>query len=302
MREKFITNFFGKDKEELDIVDIKNYFQVRQEESSTIEFKRGDVEINDVYKEVTAFLNTEGGLLIIGSPTESKEKNGKKEIKYCQGEITYSKFLSKDWLYQKLFSNITPSPTEIFIKEFDIPQSNNPPHQSNSDGRYYIRLDSEAKPAPHGLVQALFDKRRKPKLYAKVDREQIDINKDNLYVSIYNDSNIPADKVSFIIDIYNVKETDDRLNFKEVKDITLGKRLSLSQKANQVLVSVVSLSIDFMATHLNQKYLVVVSYWSKKTDFDCMYFEINPKENQILSNHWLNEDANLLDAIRKIQS
>ena len=167
MKKSFITQFFDKNPDELTVSDIQNYFNDRQEESPTLEFKSGDAEINDVFKEVAAFLNTEGGLLIIGSPRETRETIGKRVINFCQGEVTYSKFVSKDWLHQKLFSNITPSPTEIYIKEIvtekgnifilDIPQSTNPPHQSTADGRYYIRLENESKPAPHGLIQALFD-------------------------------------------------------------------------------------------------------------------------------------------------
>lgn len=311
MRKKFITHFFKKEPEELTLADIETYFQNRQEESPTLEFKSGDVEINDIFKEVAAFLNTEGGLLIIGSPRETKETNGKKTINYCKGDVTFSKLSNKDWLHQKLFSNITPSPTEIFIKEFstemgnvfilDIPQSTNPPHQSNADGRYYIRLENEAKPAPHGLIQALFDKRRKPKLIARVEREKIDDLNDNLYVSIHNDSNVPADKVSFIIDIYNISKTDNKLNFKEIRRDALGRKFSFSERAHQVLVSVISLGVDFSITHYDKNYLIAVNYWSRDTDFDCTYFVIDPKKNQILSNHWLDESSSLIDELKKLE-
>jgi hypothetical protein len=310
LRKNFITHFFDIDPNQIILTDIENYFLVRQEESSTLEFKSGDVEIIDLYKEVAAFLNTEGGLIIIGAPRESKETIGKRTINFCQGEITYSKFVSKDWLYQKIFSNIVPSPTEIFIKEIttekgnvfilDIPQSLNPPHQSNSDGRYYIRIDNEAKPAPHGLIQALFDKRRKPKIFARLTRKPVDSNTDMVYASLHNDSNIPADKVSFIIDIFNIESTDDKHKFKEIIEEEIGRKLSYSDSINQVLASVITMGVDFEVTHILKKYLVVISYWSKDTDFDATFFVVDPINDNIESNNWMDEGVKLIDIVNRI--
>lgn len=305
----YTSYFFNKNPTELTFSDIQLYFKERQEESSTLEFKCGDVEITDVYKEVAAFLNTEGGLLIIGAPRESKEVIGRKTITYCQGDVTYSKFISKDWLHQKLYSNITPSPTQIYIKEIttqsgnifilDIPQSFNPPHQSNADGRYYIRIENEAKPAPHGLIQALFDKRKKPKIKAEIKRVYFDNITDYLNVSLHNESSIPADKVSFIVELFNISETDN--NFIESDDEVLGKKFSLSKKLDQVLASVISFGVDFKVRHTSKKYLVSVSFWSRESDFDCVYFIIDPISNSILSKYWLDENENLVDAIKQLK-
>lgn len=310
MKGDFISQFFNKDTENIDVDDILLFFSTPQEETSNLEFKSGDVEINDVFKEITAFLNTEGGLLIIGSPIESKEQRGKKTIRYCIGEVTYSKFQSKDWLYQKIFSNITPSPTNIYIKEIshvngnifliEIPQSLAPPHQSNSDGRYYIRIDNEAKPAPHGLVQALFEKRMKPMLSAVLVRNLINIGIDHLEIRIQNKSKTPADKVSFIVDIYNIVKPVDNSKFILSTENDFGEKYSASVNSNQVLVRVISIGFDFRLHHRNQKYLVTVSYWSKEVDFDSTYFIINPKDNTIVSKHWLDDDAQLLDIIKSL--
>jgi predicted HTH transcriptional regulator len=216
MNKNFIQKIFGKTRNELSIEDLSNYFSFPQEESSVIEFKSGGVEINDIFKEITAFLNTEGGLLIIGAPKEKTIQKGKNKIKVCQGELSYSSFRNKDWLYQKIASNVVPAPTDLKIEEFltekgnvfviDTPQSLNPPHQASSDGRYYLRLERDAKPAPHGIVQALFNKRKVPKLIAEVDFDKVDEISDNVTVIIKNMSNIPADKVSYVIDIFNISD------------------------------------------------------------------------------------------------
>ena len=310
MKGDYISQFFNKDPQSIDESDIVLFFSNRQEETSNLEFKSGDVEINDIFKEITAFLNTEGGLLIIGAPIESKEQIGKKTIRYCQGEITYSKFQSKDWLYQKIFSNITPSPTEIYIKELsntngnlfliEIPQSSAPPHQSNSDGRYYIRIDNEAKPAPHGLVQALFEKRNKPQLSALLERNLLSIGIDHLEIRIQNLAKTPADKVSFIVDIYNIVRLIDNTNFTSSTEKDFGQKYSASVNSSQVLVRVISIGFDFKLQHRNQKYLVAISYWSKETDFDSTYFVINPKDNTVTSKHWLDDNAQLLDMIKSL--
>ncbi|NRT16932.1 putative HTH transcriptional regulator, partial [Flavobacterium sp. 28A] len=98
MNSDYIEKIFGKSRNEVTLNDIKEYFSTEQEESSVIEFKSGEVEINDIFKEITAFLNTEGGLLVIGTPRETKKIIGKNNtIKVCEGELTYSNFKNKDW-------------------------------------------------------------------------------------------------------------------------------------------------------------------------------------------------------------
>lgn len=309
--KQYITQFFNKPADEITLADIETFFSTRQEENSTLEFKSGQVEISDVFKEISAFLNTEGGLLIIGSPEESKEIVGKRNVRFCIGKLTYSKFISKDWLHQKIFSNITPSPTNIFIKEIstpngnifiiDIPQSLQPPHQSNSDGRYYIRIDNEAKPAPHGLIQALFNKRKVPKLSADIILDQTHFDTDSLFVALKNNSAIPAEKVGFIIDVYNAEVPDNFQGFRHITKDELGIKFSYSGNTDQVLVSVMSLGIEFAVHHNEKKYIVMVSYWCKDTDFDATIFTINPEEKSIESVGWLDEGVKISDLIKDLQ-
>lgn len=306
----YILNIFNKSVEEIALEDIKDFFSAPQEETSVLEFKSGNVEIIDVYKEITAFLNTEGGLLIIGSPRERREKRNNNEITICEGEVTYSKFKNKDWIYQKIASNITPTPTELKIFEFitedggvfliDVPQSSVPPHQSSADGKYYIRLEREAKPAPHGIVQALFDKRRKPKLIADITIAHKDRLTDNVKIRITNDSIIPADKVSFIIDIYNVDQVISDFNFRCFDD-SLGKKYSMSNKADQVLVQVISIPIDVHIRHKNSEYLIMVGYWCKDLDFDYTFFTYSPLEKKIITKGTLDSGFLFTEELERIK-
>lgn len=310
MNNNFIQKIFDKPRTELTLDDLRKFFSSPQEESSVVEFKSGGVEINDLFKEITAFLNTEGGLLIIGTPKEKTIQKGKNKIKICEGELTYSSFRNKDWLYQKIASNIVPVPTDLRIEEFltengnifviDIPQSLNPPHQSSSDGRYYLRLERDAKPAPHGIVQALFNKRKVPKLIAEIEVTNIDEFTDAVEVVIKNKSNIPADNVSYIIDVYNVDEVESDVGFRFQEDDLMDK-FSLIRNSNQVLVQILSFPEVFKVNHKSKEYLIFVGYWCKDLDFDYKYFKYSPKEKSIVSTSSKYEGVLLQDELERIQ-
>ncbi|MCU4188911.1 ATP-binding protein [Flavobacterium sp. HXWNR29] len=309
MNDGFIESIFGKSRFDINIEDIIEFFSEPQEESSILEFKSGDVEINDLFKEVAAFLNTEGGLLIVGAPRETNKIVGKTTTKVCQGDITYSSFKNKDWLYQKLASNIVPSPVNLRIEEFilekgnvfliDIPQSNTPPHQSGADGKYYIRLERDAKPAPHGIIQALFNKRKLPLLSADITINKLDDYKSDIVVSIRNQSNVPAEKVSFLVDVYNIKFIESLHNFEFIKD-SLGDKYSVSNHSNQILVSVINIPIRFKVTHLKKDFLIFIGYWCRDLDFEFQYFTFSP-ENETMINGSRLEGPLLLDELKRIQ-
>jgi hypothetical protein len=307
----YIENIFHKNKDQLTLDDLKEFFSSPQEETSVLEFKSGGVEIIDIYKEVAAFLNTEGGLLVIGAPKEQKKKTGRNEIFISQGELTFSKFKNKDWIYQKIASNIIPSPTYIRIKEFvtekggvyliDIPQSMNPPHQCSADGRYYIRLEREAKPAPHGIVQALFNKRKLPKLFSEISLKSINISWHDIHINFKNDSSIPAEKTTLMIDLYNVAQVkgDDEFSFTEYN--VIGK-FSTTIDINRLLARVVSVPIKFRLQHKGSKYLLILHYWCKDVDYDFEFVVFNPQNDQILySDSFKNKRDAISEVLKEIE-
>lgn len=311
MNSNYIEKIFGKKRDEVYLSDIKEYFSSPQEESSVVEFKSGEVEINDVYKEIAAFLNTEGGLLIIGAPRETKQTIGRNVIKVCEGELTFSKFKNKDWLYQKIASNIVPTPTDLKIQEFltesgnvfliDISQSLSPPHQCSSDGKYYLRLERDAKPAPHGIVQALFNKRRYPSLNADVVIKDIKSHVDSVVVTIKNESSIPAEKVSYMIEVYNIENIYSEHKF-SVFDDSLGEKFSLSNHIPQVLVQVIGIPIKFDIQHCNKDYLIFVAFWCRDLDFDFKFFTYRPSEKRVVTEATFKEGMLLAEELNRIQS
>lgn len=298
-------NIFKKDIYKITLKDVKNFFSIPQIETGVLEFKSGGVEIIDLYKEVAAFLNTEGGILILGAPKEKSIKNQK----ICEGELTYSNFLSKDWLSQKISTNIFPPPIGIRIKQIsykkgslfiiEVPQSLLPPHQSMSDGRYYIRIEGEAKPAPHGIVQALFDKRRAPLLSAKINIENLSDNVDNIELKIINKSNIPANKVNFIINLFNIDSTSPSAGFDFKESEYLADGYTLHKSTDNVLVRFTEMKTTFDVKHKKLNYIVMAAFWSLESDFQSYFWTYNPNDNKIVNEgDYVDSKINIIEAIR----
>lgn len=279
---------FGKEFSKITLDDLRNFFREEQEESAILEFKEGAIAIEKIYKEVCAFLNTEGGVLIIGTPREQNNAQGNK--KYCAGELTPSTFRSGEWLVQKLAGNISPAPIGIKIRDFitdsgnyfilDIPQSITPPHQSG-DGVYYIRLDKEAKPAPHGLIEALFFKRQKSKLKVKSTIRLNEYN-SNLYtntINIINESTVPAEKVSYSITVKNIKSVALADFSKDVNDIyTHSKTLDI------VLWKGLDVSFSFDIEPFDEPFFLLIRVWSRDSEGDMVYGIFDPTSDKMLKN------------------
>lgn len=188
----------GKKIYELEYEDIYTFFKEPQEESNNLEFKSFSIEngktgksIEGAIRTICAFLNSEGGILILGAP-EGKKVEGKNE-KIFNGELTpLPTLIEKDRLISKISDSITPLPVgirvQIIEKEnnylyiFEIDKSNYSPHQFQN--AYLTRLDGQTKPAPHYLVDALFKKIRYPNLEAFVKLEKIDNDGYNLFLDI----------------------------------------------------------------------------------------------------------------------
>ncbi len=167
---------FSKSLEELEYGDIERYFEEEREETLSLECKSlGDNSIKskieeDVIRTVCAFLNSEGGVMIWGSPREKKNADGHKVV---IGELTPTKeFQTKDWFINKLTTNIKPWPSGIEVKALEqdgcyvyiieVQKSEYSPHQFKD--KYRARLDGQTIVAPHYLVEALFRKIKYPNL------------------------------------------------------------------------------------------------------------------------------------------
>ncbi|NQT78015.1 MAG: ATP-binding protein [Bacteroidetes bacterium] len=169
--------YFNKPLLDLTFNDVKKFFEESKQESDKLEFKsynpRGNFEdkLFSICQCVSAFLNSEGGLLIWGAP-EGKRIDGKKE-KVFQGELQpIDRILEKDATINSISDQIIATPSNIRLNiiehnqsclcVFEVDRSNYTPHQLRD--KYYMRLDGQTRPAPHYYVEAMFKKIRFPNL------------------------------------------------------------------------------------------------------------------------------------------
>ncbi|NTW48201.1 MAG: ATP-binding protein [Chlorobiales bacterium] len=290
MNTSYAHQFFGKDIHELTSSDIEQFFSTEQDETDLIEFKCGELEVDDLFKSISAFLNTEGGLLIYGAPKPEKSTANDKR-KVCKGKpIPTTKVKTKEQLNQRITSNISPLPVGIKIQSIDfekgmifvldVPQSPYAPHQNLQDGRYYIRLEAISKHAPHGIVESLFNRRQKPLLKADIFYEKIDDFHDRISVEIINESKITAENVSYIFTasgIYNVKIGGD-----EQIEPNNGEFVYNAIGTNNALVKGLNILDNYTVQHKKENYLIKISYWCKDGDLNKVIIIWNPKKSEIV--------------------
>ncbi len=121
---------------------------------------------------IVAFLNTDGGVLWIGAPEEVPiDPENPRGPKQFDVSPVGHRAMPKDQIRNLLLQDIQPLPSGIKLKSIpmkdgtfstvvEVQRSEYPPHQVN--GTYWLRMDGEKRKAPHGLVEALFYRRRGP--------------------------------------------------------------------------------------------------------------------------------------------
>jgi hypothetical protein len=301
MNEELVFRLFGKYLDGLTFADIETFFKEPKEESSQVEFKVGLVKQDDIHKEVCAFLNTEGGIIIIGTPKEGRsETDGR--VKVCQGQLipVPSSSFESESLMRSIYTNITPMPPKIGVKAISttegqviilvVPQSGTPPHQVNSKGVYYIRLDREAKSAPHGLVEALFQKRYRPELDISVSVRKIEsrINSGRLEVCLVNLGTATAESVTLVVQGYGLKGVSGHAGiFKEFRHFDESAQ-STFEAGDRILVK----GIDFTGS-------VTLEYFF---DFFFLSFACYCKGGGVKIFHYLNNPAENMELLERVEN
>jgi hypothetical protein len=191
----FIKAQFGVEATRLTYENVVDFFSTAKVENTNLEFKsfNGVQKLPEkIYNSICALLNSNGGLIIWGSPKESFLTDG---LKQCFGDLTPLKEkLKKEDLMRSISDKITPIPNNIEVYEIDdkngsyiylfqIQRSEYSPHQT--DNRYYMRLDAETRIAPHYFVEALFRKVKYPDLKGSIEFMNITfMDSDYQYVMI----------------------------------------------------------------------------------------------------------------------
>lgn len=294
---KLIENIFGKNLENLQVEDLIEFFEQERKETFNLEFKSGGVSLEKIYSEISAFLNTGGGILIIGTPDKNK-KDRVNEI--YQGElIPTTTIKSEQSLIQLISSYIAPAPLNIDIKSFDykkgkifvleIPQSKYPPHQNTTDGKYYVRFETESVKAPHAFISALFNQRQFPDLALNFTYYEENGSK-YLTLSVSNNSIITAERVGLILDIYGILHLKSKTyqKRKQKGNITYEYDDPVEQSIDRYhftfrtnvedLVKGLSIQIDFLIVPCNSNFLISTALWSKNSELKHFNYVIDNKE------------------------
>ncbi len=201
---------FGRSLESVTFADVERLIiKNKTVESNALEYKSGFDKFGEYAEDIVAFLNVDGGILILGTPKEAYlDPHNKAKGKVCTGPFRYHPYCAKDWLRNQLLGAIEPLPLGVRIhtvKDGDddkkcvsiveVEKSENPPHQTK--GTYYIRLDGETRRAPHGIVEALFQRRRRPVL--ELVPEFIPKEPTSLYLVVRNRGTGVAKSMSIVV-------------------------------------------------------------------------------------------------------
>lgn len=213
---------FGKPLTLLLYEDLVEYFRPAKLESNTLEFKSYVVKgekgkeadkdrrerENAILKTICGFLNSEGGIIIWGTPEGVEVDIEGVKDKEFYGELTPVPVnIPKDQFIARVVNSITPSPAGVlyhqipceggFIYLFEAARSLFPPHQFQNI--YYMRLDGHTRAAPHHYIEALMKQ----------------IKSADINGFIRNDNSIPSKThgiVPFVLNVHNFSKYITGLN------------------------------------------------------------------------------------------
>ena len=181
--DKFLAGEISIDN--LEGKDIVEFFSVEQEESQHLEFKsysqspqRRVKILPQIADSLSAFSNSDGGVLIWGSPIEQLEKDKSDKVirRYCKGEVQGLPLTDLDSIGRGLRDKLSPTISHLRVKDFrigekmvvvfEVKESDIP--IMSSDKSFWIRNNFEKSKASFAMVDYLFRKRKYPDLFLKV--------------------------------------------------------------------------------------------------------------------------------------
>lgn len=216
-----MNDFYNKTEYTID--DVKDLIDNEIEESIHLDFKdaqaldKSDGKKKEISKDVSAFANSDGGIIIYGIKEANHKANS---ITYIDGHL-----FTKEWLEQTVSSsiqrrisnlNIYPVRNNGNVNEtvyiVKIPKSYDTPHLCK-DKRFYKRFNFESVPMEEYEIRQSYGQRVKSKLMIHgwhVGRLELVDNEDNkiklgFEVSILNDGDIVESnyKVNVYFNNYN---------------------------------------------------------------------------------------------------
>jgi hypothetical protein len=178
----FVPTIFGKPPGDVRLSDIQALIQNKVEENHHLEYKSGKIlrEGEKLSQWVSAFLNAEGGLIVIGVTEDDPSKKNRLDARIYPQAIDYAPpGFTRERLEQIIRTNTrgddVPDIAILPVRDdasncvylVDVPQGQAPPYQA-ADGKYYRRLNFTKCAMEHYEIADFFGKRRKPCLHLHV--------------------------------------------------------------------------------------------------------------------------------------
>jgi hypothetical protein len=187
----FVKDLFGKEPKDVRIQDIQSLIENKVEEDRHLDYKAPSIlkSPHKLSEWVSAFLNAEGGLIIIGVYEDQPEKKDKIYERILPTRIEFvSREYTKERIEQLIHSNIRSDSRPVIgvhpvrddadfskaVYLLEIPEGDNPPYQA-ADDRYYRRLNATKYPMTHREVADFFGRRRKPLLEVTLNFTEISL-------------------------------------------------------------------------------------------------------------------------------
>ena len=184
----------------MDLNKVNSFIENKIEENLNLDYKasgslqRNDTKTNEISKDVSAFANSDGGIIIYGI----KEDQINRHLPESIDPINRNE-ISKEWLEQIIQSKIRPRINGIVIHSvsvdeqtnkvvyvIEIPKSNTA-HQAN-DKKYYKRFNFNSEPMYDYEIRDILNRTKSPiiDLELEIQKYTYEVNQQNFVLPAFS--------------------------------------------------------------------------------------------------------------------
>ena len=138
--------------------------------------------------------------------------------------------------------------------------------------------------APHGLIEALFNRRKEPVVSFEFNQFKFSESKfpTQFELIIINNSDIPIIGGNFSVSFYNIESVINKTTLNELilnsRSMKLPKISDTQQRHASSLVKGLEVKIDYNINHLNEPFFIIASSWADNMNLCNKGFLISPKD------------------------
>lgn len=230
-----IEELFGKSVDLVLLEDIEGLLKRQLDEYHTLEYKGAQIlsKPDDLSKSISAFLNSNGGLIIIGIREDRQAQNPKRVVAKMRYRVQFVGVeYNKERVEQLIFDHLhfsskpdiriypikNPSDPDEALYLIDVPSGDDPPYQAG-DFRYYHRSNFKKQPMLHSEIAEYFGRKQSPRLIISCEIVRVVQARQtkhhgkvatidspfDLCVYIHNESKVAAEHATVIISLNHLK-------------------------------------------------------------------------------------------------